>query len=578
MAINAQDDLIRQSRFFSEPSSPRQRQYEALRAYFLEQNPSREVAKRFGYTIGAFRVLCHSFRRRELPEFFAVGKPGPRTQPKKSAAIEQIIALRKRNYSVYEISQELKTLGTPLSATAVGEVLRAEGFARLPRRADEERPSRVGPSIEAVADVREFSLAAREFTTRVGGLFLFLPDLIRLDAAALAQGGKLPGSHMIPPLQGLLASLALKLWSIERKSHVMALVADAGLGLFCGLNVMPKRSFLCEYSSRIIPQKVSSLLSAWHDQLSGDTILPGQSFNLDFHSVPYFGEHPLVQSHYLSKRSRSQPSILTFLAQDADSQVFCYSNADIRKGEEADEIFRFIKFWTRQHGSPPKHLVFDSKLTTYAGLDRLEEAGITFLTLRRRAPALIKEIVNLPASAWRTVTLDLAQRKYRTPRVFEQNATPLNHTFRQFFIKDLGHDEPTILLTNDRRGTAAQLIIRYARRMLIENALADAVRFFHIDALSSSVGMKVDFDMALLVLASGLYRLMANRMRGYDDARARQIFRDLIDMSADVAITNRQVTVRFHRRAHLPIVLSSGLFNKSFRVPWWNGRPLRFIE
>jgi transposase len=578
VSINAQDDLIEQGHFFSEPSSPRQRQYEALRAYFLERSPSREVAKRFGYTIGAFRVLCHSFRRRELPEFFAVGKPGPRTQPKKSAAIEQIIALRKRNYSVYEISQELKTQGTPLSATAVGEVLRAEGFARLPRRRDDERPSHVGPSIEAVADVREFSLAPREFTTRVGGLFLFMPDLIRLDAAALAQRGKLPGSHMIPPLQGLLASLALKLWSIERKSHVMALVADQGLGLFCGINAMPKRSFLCEYSSRITPQKVSNLLGAWHDQLSGDKILPGQSFNLDFHSVPYFGEHPLVQSHYLPKRSRSQPSILTFLAQDADSQVFCYSNADIRKGEEADQIFRFIKFWTRKHGSPPKHLVFDSKLTTHAGLDRLDEEGIVFITLRRRSPALMKEIVNLPASAWRTVTLDLPQRKYRTPRVFEQKATPRNRIFRQFFIKDLGHDEPTILLTNDRRGTAAQLIIRYAKRMLIENALADAVRFFHIDALSSSVGMKVDFDMTLLVLASGLYRLMANRMRGYDDAQARQIFRDLIDMSADVAITNREVTVRFHRRAHLPIVLASGVFNKSFRVPWWDGLPLRFIE
>jgi hypothetical protein len=81
--------------------------------------------------------------------------------------------------------------------------------------------------------------------------------------------------------------------------------------------------------------------------------------------VPYFGEHPLVESHYLSKRSRRQPSILAFLAQDADSQVFCYSNADIRKGEEADEIFRFIDFWKRQYGRAPQHLVFDSKLTTY---------------------------------------------------------------------------------------------------------------------------------------------------------------------------------------------------------------------
>jgi len=570
-------DITECRRFFGEPGSARQRQYEALRAFYLEGVPSAEAAKRFGYAPGTFRVLCHAFRRDELPEFFTAGKPGPATQPKKSAAHDEIVALRKRNYSIYEISQQLKEQGTPLSPTAVGEVLAAEGFARLPRRRDDERLARVGPTIEPVADVRSFSLAPREFTTRVGGLFLFIPDLVRFDLKALARRAKLPGSQMIPPLQGLLAALGLKLWSIERKSHVMALVADEGLGLFCGLNAMPKKSFLSEYSSRITPEKVAMLLGAWHHQLAGGKLLPGQSFNLDFHSVPYFGAHPVVESHYLSKRSRRQPSILTFLAQDAGSDIFCYSNADIRKGEEADEIFRFIEFWTRQHGSPPQHLVFDSKLTTYEGLDRLDEQGITFITLRRRSAKLLKEIANLPASAWRTVTLDVPHRKYRTPRVYEQKARPCQRIFRQFFIKDLGHDEPTILLTNDRR-TPAQLITRYAGRMLIENALSDAVRFFHIDALSSSVGLKVDFDMALLVLASGLYRSMANYMRGYDDARARLIFRDLIDMTADVVITEREVTVRFHRRAHLPIIMDSDLFKKTHRVPWWDGRLLRFIE
>src|SRR6516162_1191178 len=577
MPICSPIDLTDCRGFFEKPAIPSQRQYEALRAYFLEGLASAEAARRFGYTPAAFRMLCYEFRRRQLPDFFVVRRPGPREQPKKSKVRDEVVALRKRNYSIYDISRALKEQGTPLGATAVREILLEQGFARLPRRLDEERPARVGPTIEAVADVRVFSLAPREFTTRVGGLFLFIPDLVRLDAEALAERAKLPGSQMIPPLQGLLAALALKLWSIERKSHIMALVADEGLGLFCGLNAIPKKSFLSEYSSRITPQKVSKLLGAWHAQLGGESILPGQSFNLDFHSVPYFGEHPLVQSHYLSKRSRRQPSILVFLAQDAASDIFCYSNADIRKGEEADEVFRFVKFWTREHGEAPQHLVFDSKLTTFAGLDRLDEEGITFITLRRRSPALRKEIANLPPSAWRTVNLDVPHRKYRAPRVYAQKARPGKRTFRQFFIKDLGHDEPTILLTNDRR-TPTQLITRYAGRMLIENALSDAVRFFHIDALSSSVGLKVDFDMALLVLASGLYRSMANYMRGYDDARARLIFRDLIDMTADVVITEREVTVRFHRRAHLPIIMDSDLFKKTHRVPWWDGRLLRFID
>jgi transposase len=577
--ISAPYDLTDCRRFFAEPATARQRQYEALRAFYVEGLPSAEVARRFGYSPGAFRVLCHVFRRGELPEFFAALHPGRREQPKKSRAHEQIVALRKRNYSVYEISQTLKEQGTPLSATAVREVLAEEGFAPLPRRLDEERPIRVGPNAEAVANVHDFTLTRREFTTRVGGLFLFVPDLVRLDGdASLALGAKLPHSRMIPAAHALRASLALKLWAIERKSHIMALVADEGLALFCGLNAMPKKSFLSEYSSRITPQKVSRLLALWHAQLSGDALFNGQSLNLDFHSVPYFGEHPLVESHYLSKRSRRQPSILTFLAQDADSQVFCYANADIRKGEEADEIFRFIEFWKRQYGKAPQHLVFDSKLTTYQGLDRLDAAGITFLTLRRRSPSLLAEVDGLPPSAWRTITLDVPHRKYRTPRVYEQKACLRERTYRQFFITDLGHDEPTILLTNDANSSARNLIARYAKRMLIENALADAVRFFHIDALSSSVGFKVDFDMALLILASGLYRLMARRMRGYDDAQARQIFRDLIDMPANVAITENEIRVRFHRRAHLPIVLASGLIDKPVKVPWWNGRSLRLVQ
>ena len=543
----------------------------------MDNLPSADVARRFGYSAGAFRVLCHAFRRGDLPEFFAATRPGRHDQPKKSRAHDQIVALRKRNYSVYEISQTLKEQGMALSATAVREVLAAEGFAPLPRRLDEERPVRIGPNAQAVANVGDFVLSPREFTTRMGRLFLFVPDLVRLESDALAQAAKLPGSRMVPSAHALRASLALKLWAIERKSHIMALVADEGLALFCGLNAMPKKSFLSEYSSRITPQKVAHLLALWHARVSGD-LFTGESLNLDFHSVPYFGEHPLVESHYLSKRSRRQPSILVFLAQDADAQVFCYANADIRKGEEADEIFRFIDFWKRQHGKAPQHLVFDSKLTTYAGLDRLDAAGITFLTLRRRSPKLLAEVANLPASAWRTVELDIPHRKYRNPRFYEQKARPLQRAYRQFYITDLGHDEPTILLTNDQRSTIKNLITRYAKRMLIENALADAVRFFHIDALSSSVGFKVDFDMALLVLASGLYRLMARRMRGYDDAQARQIFRDLIDMPADVAISDNEITVRFHRRAHLPIVLASGLVDKPIKVPWWDGRSLRLIQ
>jgi len=573
--IGAPKSLTACRRFFLEPGPPKQRAYEALRAYFVEGRPSHAVARAFGYSSGAFRVLCHAFRRDPAPTFFLTPRRGPRAQPKKDAARALLVALRKQNHSIYEISEALKEREVALSPTAVREVLKAEGFAPLPRRRADERPARPRPTVEPVADARAFSLAPRRFLTRCGGLFLFVPELVRHSPEALAQAARLPGSKMIPAGHAVRACLVLKLWSLERKSHVMALVADEGLAFFAGLNAIPKKSYLAEYASRIDHPRTTQLLAAWQEQVGDGPLYPGRSFNLDFHSVPYHGAHPLVERHYLSRRSRRQPSVLVFLAQDAEGHAFCYANADLRKGEEAEEVFRFLTFWERTRGEPPRHLVFDSRLTTYPNLARLDALGVTFITLRRRTPTLLKEIAGVPRSAWRTVELDVPTRAYRTPRVHEQPIRLAGCAFRQLAVLDLGHDDPTVLVTNDRRAPAAKLLLRYAQRMLIENALADAVRFFHMDALSSAVGLKVDFDMALLVIASGLYRLLARTMRGYADAQARQIFRDLIDMPATVEVTAAEVVVQFHRRAHLPIILASGLLNNPVRVPWWNGMPLR---
>jgi transposase len=566
-------DLTECKRFFLKPGHPKQRQYEAIRAFFVEGLPSYKAARAFGYSPGAFRVLCHQFRRQEDPQFFITPKRGPQVKTQKALAHMLILQMRKKNFSIYEISETLKEQKIALSPSAVREVLKEEGFAPLPRRLDEERPSYPRPTIEPVADVRSFLLAPGKFQTRCGGLFLFLPFLVRFDIQSMARAAKLPGSRMIPASQALLACLSLKLWSIERKSHIMAFVCDQGLALFSGLNVVPKKSYLSEYSSGISGRNTLKLLGTWQEQVTGEHLFSGDSLNLDFHSVPYYGSHPVIQRHYVSSRSHRVPSILVFLAQDAEGHAFCYSNADIRKGEEPEEIFRFLAFWKKTHGKMPGELVFDSRLTTYANLARLDAMGIQFITLRRRTRGLIRQIDALPQSAWRKVELDVPTRQYRFPSVFEQKIRLAGCSFRQLFVTDLGHEEPTILLTNEKKSLRV-LITRYAQRMLIENALSDAVRFFHMDALSSAVGLKVDFDMALLVIASSLYRLLARRMRGYSDAQARLVFRDLIDTPADVDVAERLVTVRFHRRAHLPIILASNLLGKPVPIPWWNGLEL----
>jgi len=567
-------DLTACRKFFQEPSGPKQRQYEAIRAYYVDELTGEQAAAKFGYTHGSFRQLLHEFVNDPDPQFFITPRHGPQAQSKKDSARETIIALRKQNYSVSEISEALKEAGIKLSATAVDEVLKSEGFAPLPRRSLPERPDRPRPSVEASSDVRSFMVPEGvEFNTVCGGLFLFIPDLIRLNVSEVARQANLPGSKKIPPEHALRACLALKLWSILRKSKVMSLVADPGLALFTGLNVFPKKSYLSEYSSTVEHKTILKILSSWHSHTNSEGLFSEASFNLDFHSVPFYGADEIVEKHYVSMRSRSQPSVLVFLAQDVDNRAFCYSNADIRKGEENDEILRFIEFWKSVSGKNPEHLVFDSKLTTYANLAKIDEMKIKFITLRRRHRTLLAEIEGLPTSAWRKVELNVPGRKFNSPRYFEQKVKLAGRQFRQLFVKDLGHDEPTIILTNDTK-TPKQLILRYALRMLIENSLSDAVRFFHIDSLSSAVALKVDFDMALLVLASGLYRLLAKRMRGYSSAQARTIFHDIINMPATITGTADTVTVKFHRRSHLPIIVASGLLNQPIEVPWWGGRRL----
>ncbi len=382
------------------------------------------------------------------------------------------------------------------------------------------------PVADAVADVRMFSLELREFSTRLGGLFLLLPLLARLDLDALLSRCAFPGTRRIPATHAVRAALVLKLLGKARRSHVMDLVFDPGVALAVGLNAVPTTTFMSQYSSRLGRKALVRLLGEWIERLRNEKLIDARSFNLDVHSISYFGDDPFVEKHDVPRRSQRRKAVLAFLARDAGGQVFCSSNTDIRKGEEADEILRFVECWTQRYGERPRYLVFDSKLTTYANLSTLNDLGLTFMTLRRRSRALLAECATLPRSAWRTVHLKGPHRKFQTPRVVDQQVSlrDYRHALRQLLIRDLGHDEPTILLTNDRTSSLKSIMTRYAQRMLIENGLADRVELFHRDALSSAVALHVDFDVLLTVLGSGLYRLFAKSLRGDERAQPGRSF------------------------------------------------------
>jgi hypothetical protein len=581
MATSASTDLTvsQAARFFLNPHNALQRQYEALRAYFVEELPSHEVADRFGYTPGSFRVLAHQFRHDPdwRDAFFCSPRPAAAPPPPRDRVRDLVVAMRKRNLSVYDIQRELADAGHTISINSLTLLLREEGFARLPRRGDDERPPSLRAEVAASADIRLLSLAPRCFRTRVGGLFLFVPLMRDIRLRQLLAEANLPGSKLIPAEQAVRTLLALKLIGKERKSHVMDLVEDQGIALFAGLNVVPKRSYLAAYSSQVDDRANLRLLDAWSDEVHRAGLPRGSSFDLDFHTAPANAQQEPLEKHYVSSRSRRQKGILVFLARDADQRVLCYGNAGIGTQEQADEILRFVDFWERHTAKVPSELVFDSQLTTYANLSRLNQRGVRFMTLRRRSRKMLGRIWSRPSTAWRRITLPALSRTFRTPKVLDERVGLRDYEgqLRQVTVIELGHEEPTVLLTNDLKATCPALVTRYAQRMLIENGISDAIQFFHLDALSSMVGLKVDFDLQITLIASTLYRLMAERIgREYARAQAKTLFRHLLDVCATVEVGESQVVVQLDKRAHNPFLVASRLADQPTAMPWFGGKQL----
>jgi hypothetical protein len=573
-------ELTDLSRPFVEPTNPTHRQYEALRAFFVDGLPSAEAAHRFGYTPGSFRVLVHQFRQNPRRDFFLKPAKGPHSAPRTDPVRDRVIALRKENLSIYDISRNLAHEGHPLSPVAVAQILKDEGFARLPRRADDERPPGSRPTTADVADVRQLDLSPQSFRTKFGGLFLFLPMLASIPLDRMLRESGFPGSEMIPPGAALRSLLALKLFGTARHGHVMSVVLDQGLALFAGLNVIPKRSFLTEYSCRIDPTCYPELMRRWFDAVGRLGLPRGRSFDLDFHTIPFHGEDALIEKHYVSKRSRRQKGILAFLAQDAETRVFCYANGELRKDQQNDEVLHFIRFWKERTGRYPEELIFDSKLTTYAKLNELNRLGIQFITLRRRSPGLVREIDQTPVSTWRQIGLKGVSRQYTTPRILDRRIALSGYDgpVRQVIVTDLGHEEPTVLLTNQLTRTASKLVGRYAQRMIIENSIADGIDFFHMDALSSAVAMKVNCDLQLTLMASSLYRLLAGRIgRGYERTESRHLFRDFVDATAEVEVKESSIVVRYQKRAHNPLLIAAGFDTTDVTIPWLGRKRLQLV-
>ena len=413
----------------------------------------------------------------------------------------------------------------------------------------------------------------RRLITRHAGLFLFLPLLAQIRFDRLVTKAGYPGSQMVPAANALMSLLTLKLLDKERLSHIDDFNCDEALGLFAGLNMLPEKSFATDCLYRTTRTQQQEMLKGWVKKLSPLLFPEASSFSLDFHAIGHRGEETDLENHYQPMRGKAGPSVLTFFAMEQQSRVLCYANANLTRSQQSGEILRFIDFWRKLMGENPQWLYFDSKLTTYPELSQItKKKNIWFVTIRRRGSSILRRLSALPSSRWEPAVIDIPQRRHQRIRYVDERVTLRDYEgeARQIAVKGLGREQPTLFLTNNLEASPRQLVMNYARRNGVEDALGGSVNFFHLDCLSSEIRLNVDLDTVLTVLANGCYRWLASQLHGFDQSKPKALYREFIETSGAVEIeAGRRIVVYIDRRSHNPILREARLIKTTRRYPGW---------
>lgn len=565
--------------FFLHPSDPMQKRYEALRASFVDELGAKEVAQRFGCSVHTINALRRDFLSGSLPPFFLPLMKGPKQpRPATLQCKGRIIELRKQNYSIDEIEEVLLREGVTITSKTIHQVLQAEGFAKLFRRTHAERRAALQRAKEPseIANVKNFA-AHSLVRTSYGGIFLFIPLILEMKLDSIFRETGFYGSGQIPRINYLMSFVALKLIGKERLSHVADLNFDYGLGTFAGLNILPKVAAITQYSYRNPHQFVVTLLKKWNTVLKDKGYIEGRHINLDFHAIPHWGEESQLENHWVPTRGKAMKSVLCFFAQDLDTTYLCYSNGQLSREEAPDEILNFVSFYHKSHGTFPGCLIFDSKLTTYKNLDVLDkDFRIKFITLKRRGKNVLQDIGT--DKEWKHIKLTIPSRKYQLLKIHETPIAMKDYggNLRQIIVTGTGRELPMLIITNDFETSAKEIIETYALRWLIENNIQENIDFFSLNALSSPVIVKVDFDIAMTLIANTLYKALSGRFKLFERAKPKTTYRSFIEGDAKITIAPDTVQVKFGKKSFNPMIMDFVNSLPKIKVPWMNNRTIEY--
>jgi transposase len=565
--------------YFIHPTADWQRKYEALRAAFVERLTDKIVAERFGYSPSYVCQMRFQFRHGKI-DFSEPTAEGKTSRRKVNKAIrEKIVQWRQKQLSAGEIAELLMQEGIELSIRTVERVLAEEGFTKLPRRTQ----LRIGRTIKGAEipvkaePISVASLSGERYESDGAGVFLFAPFLAQLGIDSVIKKARLPETRAIPAMNYFLSVLALKLLGTERYAHVGDHSFDLGLGLFAGLNVLPKCTALSTYSYSLDQEHINRLQEAFVHNAHRLGIYDKRVINLDFHTAPHFGDESVLDKHWAGVRGKRMKGALTMFAQDSETKLIVYTAADIQRCEADDQILNFLPYWTRISRQMNSTFIFDSKFTTYMNLSELNRQGVKFITLRRRGQKLLESVNEL--EPWTKITIPHEKRKYPNPYIYESYVELKDYDgkARQIILKGNGHEKPAFLITNDFESPAEVLVADYSCRWHIETGISEAVKFFHINALSSPILLKVHFDMVMTMIADTLYWRLAQSLRGFEKCDANTIYRNFVRGQGVVDVHDSEITVTYPKRAHNPILRAVAWQHLPESIPWLDGAKLNLV-
>ena len=586
------------ARFFSEPNSAKQNQYEFLRAHFLDGKTIIKAGEKFGYTSGASYSLINQFKvdmeQNNRPEYFLKPTTGPKADRKKKDIRHHVIRLRACDYASTDIRRALRASGYAVSLSLVEQILQEEELGTMARRTAELREkirleieNRKVPGLDtsfAKAPLRPEKANVevlgfqhpRNMPCQSAGVFMFLPFLNAVGFDQLIGQAQWPGTKMIPACSYGLTSLLLKLLARERKSHIDEWSCDSAMGLFAGLNVPPKKQATTDYSYRLSSRHLENFMGGWAKAAYPYLCPDGANeFALDAHTIAYRGRDDLLQTHYVPTQGKKKPAIISFFARTINLPFLCYALADLRKDELSGLPLRFADYWNNLVGKQPEWLYFDSRTTTYEELGKLNERNIYFITVRRKGNKMLEKLAC--AKGWKSTTIATAQYPHAKIKYLDQliELTGYKGPVRQI-TQQRPNKTMSLFLTNNLKDPARQILARYHQRNYIENEIGVNVNFFHMDCLCSEVALNVSLDVLMTLVANGCYRWLSKKMKGCEKLEPKKLYRMLVNTPGTISMDDSCIRVCFERRSHNPIMRQALEQDEPSKIPWMNNLPLIF--